>query len=137
MQPVDRLIWLRARRCDAGTCVEVAHYGVQVLVRDSKDPDRVLTFDRQEWAAFLDGVYSGDFVGVPGAQAARRRHGPLRGRQLRTRRDHRQSAALVPSSPLPRRMRALPQRLHHPQLGGRVGHRTGPHLRRPSCLTAS
>lgn len=60
-------VWLRARRCDVAQCVEVAHHGGQVLVRDSKDPERVLTFSGEEWATFLDGVYSGDFAGVPGA----------------------------------------------------------------------
>lgn len=54
--------WQRARRCDAGHCVEIAHHDGQVLVRDSKDPDRVLTFSGQEWAAFMDGVLTSGFV---------------------------------------------------------------------------
>jgi hypothetical protein len=60
-------IWRRARACDAGHCVEIAHHDGQVLIRDSKDPDVVIAFDRRDWSAFVDGVWSGDFVGVPGA----------------------------------------------------------------------
>lgn len=58
------LIWRRARRCDAGHCVEIADQGDWVFVRDSKDPAVVLTFGRQEWAAFLDGVLTSGFVEV-------------------------------------------------------------------------
>jgi Domain of unknown function (DUF397) len=42
--------------------VEVATDGESYLVRDSKDPDGpVLTFDRDEWTAFLSGAVAGEF----------------------------------------------------------------------------
>lgn len=53
--------WRRASECDSNTCVEVA-IGDEVLVRDSKDPDRaVLRFDAGEWLAFLAGAKAGEF----------------------------------------------------------------------------
>lgn len=54
--------WQRSSRCEGGACVEVAHEGGEVLVRDSKDPDGpVLRFDPAEWEAFIGGVDDGDF----------------------------------------------------------------------------
>jgi Domain of unknown function (DUF397) len=42
--------------------VEVARVGGSYLVRDSKNPSGpVLTFDRQEWVAFLSGAAAGEF----------------------------------------------------------------------------
>ncbi|HZN17253.1 MAG TPA: DUF397 domain-containing protein [Micromonosporaceae bacterium] len=56
------LDWRRSRRCEAGSCVEVALTGNDVAVRDSKNPDGpVLRFSMDEWAAFLGGVEEGDF----------------------------------------------------------------------------
>ena len=60
----DGLQWRKAAASSGnGTCVELApgHTGV-VFLRDSKDPKGpVLTFTRQEIAAFVDGVKSGEF----------------------------------------------------------------------------
>jgi len=59
----DSLSWHRSRRCGDGACVEVAVFGDEVWVRDSKDPTGpVLRFSRAEWAAFLDGVRGGEFT---------------------------------------------------------------------------
>ncbi len=42
-------------RCATGGCVEVAHDGGRVLVRDSKRAESpVVEFDRPGWAGFLD-----------------------------------------------------------------------------------
>ncbi|NUR73357.1 MAG: DUF397 domain-containing protein [Hamadaea sp.] len=58
----DSLPWRRSRRCDSGTCVEVAVLDDEVLVRDSKDPHGpVLRYSRAEWQAFLAGVREGEF----------------------------------------------------------------------------
>lgn len=70
----------KATACAGGTCVEVGfHKSVassnngscvevktctcdEILVRDSKDPDGpVLSFTRNEWAAFLVGVKGEEF----------------------------------------------------------------------------
>jgi hypothetical protein len=55
-------IWRRSRRCDSGACVEVAHLGGGLAMRDSKDPDGPrLAFTVGEWRAFLAGVRAGEF----------------------------------------------------------------------------
>jgi ABC-type amino acid transport substrate-binding protein len=57
------LPWRRSSYCSANGCVEVAAAsGEAVAVRDSKLRDSpVLTYTRQEWAAFIAGVKSGEF----------------------------------------------------------------------------
>lgn len=56
------LDWRRSRRCDTGSCVEVALIGNDVAVRDSKNPDGlVLRFSMDEWDTFQEGVRAGDF----------------------------------------------------------------------------
>ena len=47
--------------CASGTCVEVAKVADQVLVRDSKNPDVVLSFSPEEWDTFLDAAATGEF----------------------------------------------------------------------------
>jgi hypothetical protein len=55
-------IWRRSRRCDSGACIEVAHVGGGLAMRDSKDPGGPrLTFTVGEWRAFLAGVRAGEF----------------------------------------------------------------------------
>ncbi|MEY9859903.1 hypothetical protein ABH935_005537 [Catenulispora sp. GAS73] len=60
----DGLQWRKAAASSGnGTCVELAagQTGV-VYMRDSKDPQgAVLTFTRNEIAAFLDGAKGGEF----------------------------------------------------------------------------
>lgn len=56
--------WIKSSYCrtDTPMCVEV--YGLNsdfVAVRDSKDKFLVLTFTREEWQTFLDGVKNGEF----------------------------------------------------------------------------
>jgi uncharacterized protein DUF397 len=43
----------RASRCQHADCVEVGQTSAAVLVRDSKDPSRVLAFNRAAWSAFI------------------------------------------------------------------------------------
>lgn len=50
--------------CTGGTCVEVGERpDGSVTVRDTKDADRAgsLTFTRDEWVAFVQGVKAGEF----------------------------------------------------------------------------
>lgn len=57
-----QLEWRRSRRCDSGSCVEVAAVDGNVAVRDSKNPNGpILIFDSQEWRAFILGVKDGEF----------------------------------------------------------------------------
>jgi Domain of unknown function (DUF397) len=54
--------WRRSSCCINAGCVEIRVVGDAVLVRDSKD-DRglVLSYTREEWAAFVEGVKAGEF----------------------------------------------------------------------------
>lgn len=54
--------WTRSTFCSGGNCVEAAKNGDDILVRDSKDPDRQpFGFTAGQWAEFLDGVAAGEF----------------------------------------------------------------------------
>ena len=54
--------WRRSRRCEAGSCVEVAPIDGAFAVRDSKDQDGPkLLFTRAEWTTFIAGIRAGDF----------------------------------------------------------------------------
>jgi Domain of unknown function (DUF397) len=55
-------VWHRSSYCSNATCVEVAHLGSQILVRDSKAQDRpILSFQQAEWEDFLEGARRGEF----------------------------------------------------------------------------
>lgn len=56
---------IRSRFCDAAHCVEV-EYDVngQVIVTSSNDTEQALCFTIEEWRAFVDGVYAGDFDSI-------------------------------------------------------------------------
>jgi hypothetical protein len=56
IQSQQQPVWRRSSRCTTGDCVEVAKLDDRVLVRNSADPDVVVTFTHREWAAFLDGA---------------------------------------------------------------------------------
>jgi len=53
IQPEQQLRWRRSTQCSGGNCVEVAEADGQILVRNSAQPDIVVTFSRPEWAAFI------------------------------------------------------------------------------------
>jgi hypothetical protein len=54
--------WRKASYCGEGGCVEVALAPEVVGLRDSKRADSpVLSFDRDEWVAFVAGVKNGEF----------------------------------------------------------------------------
>ena len=59
----NKLIWRKSSRSGAaGHCVEVAETPATIYVRDSKDAaGPMLRFSGPEWAAFIDGVRSGEF----------------------------------------------------------------------------
>ena len=58
----SQFAWRRSSRCESGACVEVAPTVAGVAMRDAKVADGpVLTFGRQEWAAFLAGIRAHDF----------------------------------------------------------------------------
>lgn len=55
--------WHKSAACSVGAnCVEIANdEGGLVHVRDSKDPNRHLTFGPREWEAFIAGAKAGEF----------------------------------------------------------------------------
>jgi hypothetical protein len=57
----ERKTWRRAGRCSANGCLEVAHDGDGIAIRDSHRPDHVLVVPAAEFLAFLQGVRDGEF----------------------------------------------------------------------------
>lgn len=56
-------VWLRSSFCASGACIEVAKVDQSYVLRDSKDPEGpVLTFNQDEWDAFVAGVGAGEFT---------------------------------------------------------------------------
>jgi hypothetical protein len=56
----DIPVWRKSTFSQSGDCVEWAHDGDNILVRDSKDPHGPkLAFTRNEWRAFILGVVDG------------------------------------------------------------------------------
>ena len=55
--------WRKSAKSEAsGGCVEVAHIGEHVALRDSKNPaGPALVFTAHEWECFLDGAEKGEF----------------------------------------------------------------------------
>lgn len=54
------LRWLKATRCDANDCVEVALLERGVAVRDNTRPATHLTFDSDSWQTLLMKARSGE-----------------------------------------------------------------------------
>jgi len=60
MPEMDR--WVRSSRCNSGFCVEVRRNpDGSVSIRNSTDPDRILTVTGAEWEMFRAGVAAGEF----------------------------------------------------------------------------
>jgi Domain of unknown function (DUF397) len=54
--------WTKSTFSGVSGCVEVARYGDQIAVRDSKNPTQpFLRFTGHEWSAFLAGAKAGEF----------------------------------------------------------------------------
>jgi hypothetical protein len=54
--------WVKSRRCESSSCVEVAFTDDVILVRSSAESQSpVLRFTAAEWVAFVGGVRDGDF----------------------------------------------------------------------------
>ncbi|GGQ69791.1 hypothetical protein GCM10010166_44520 [Couchioplanes caeruleus subsp. azureus] len=62
MNGVSVPAWRKSSKCANSTCVEVARVEDDYLIRDSKRPDLpALSFTREEWVAFRDGMLAGEF----------------------------------------------------------------------------
>jgi hypothetical protein len=64
--PQPARAWRRSRRCDSSACVEVAQVPGGFAVRDSTQPDAVLSFPAAQWKTFVAGVRNGDFDRIDG-----------------------------------------------------------------------
>lgn len=53
----DELVWQRA--CGGGACAEVAYSEGRVHIRNSEQPETVVTFTTDEWRSLVDGIHSG------------------------------------------------------------------------------
>lgn len=53
--------WHRSQRCDTGGCVEAMRTGDEYALRDSVDPEPVLRFTKEAWAAFTAQIRAGEF----------------------------------------------------------------------------
>jgi Domain of unknown function (DUF397) len=53
--------WRRSTRCDSSTCFELTSTADEVLVRDSADPGRHVSFTPMAWREFLASVRSDEF----------------------------------------------------------------------------
>lgn len=54
--------WRRSSFCADSACVEVSVGSHDIAVRDAKRSDSpVLSFTREEWTAFIQGVKTGEF----------------------------------------------------------------------------
>jgi hypothetical protein len=62
MEEITAPKWKKSSRCGSATCVEVAKFDDQYLIRDSKNPKATpLSFTTDEWNAFVAGVRAGEF----------------------------------------------------------------------------
>lgn len=56
------LVWIKASKSySGGACVELAPYGQTIFMRDSKNPDVLLSYSPAEIDAFIDGAKRGEF----------------------------------------------------------------------------
>jgi Domain of unknown function (DUF397) len=58
---IDSLTWLIARNCNGGSCVRVATNGDTVFIGGSNLDGPVLSYTREEWITFAEGIRQGDF----------------------------------------------------------------------------
>jgi Domain of unknown function (DUF397) len=61
-QTLGELSWRVARKCNGGECVRVAASGDEIIIGSSKHLDGpVISYSREEFAAFVEGIRQGDF----------------------------------------------------------------------------
>jgi hypothetical protein len=53
--------WLKSSFCQTHACAEVSRQGELITVRNSGQPDRIVRYSADEWAAFTAGVRAGEF----------------------------------------------------------------------------
>jgi hypothetical protein len=68
--PISSRNWRTSTASGGSNCVQVGSNNDMVVVGDSKNPDQVLSYTRQEWAAFLEGAKRGEFDEFAAAETA-------------------------------------------------------------------
>lgn len=53
--------WRTSTFSGGTNCVQVGSTDGMIMIGDTKNPDQVLSYSRQEWAAFLEGAKHGEF----------------------------------------------------------------------------
>lgn len=60
--PLVDLAWRVSSRCAGGNCVQIAHSGGKVFIRDSKHPDgAILSFPLDTWRDFVVDAKQGKY----------------------------------------------------------------------------
>jgi len=54
-------VWRKASFCASGECIEVARLNDMIVMRDSKDPGRMIASTVEEFRSFVRGVQAGEF----------------------------------------------------------------------------
>jgi hypothetical protein len=54
-------MWHKSSFCQNGECAEVAARDGEILLRSSREPERVIRFTTAEWQALVKGVQAGEF----------------------------------------------------------------------------
>ncbi len=67
--PNDGIEWCKASFCFSGECVEIAQRDGAILMRSTRQPDRVLELTREEWLIFAKGLSAGEFDHIARASA--------------------------------------------------------------------
>lgn len=57
----DAVGWIRASKCESNACVEVAAEYGNILVRSSRARSFWVSFNDEEWVAFVEAVKAGEF----------------------------------------------------------------------------
>jgi Domain of unknown function (DUF397) len=60
-KPEEALVWVKSARCESSHCVETAHLGHSIMMRNSTRPATTLMFPAGDWSAFVAGVRAGEF----------------------------------------------------------------------------
>lgn len=51
----------KSSRCGDSACVEVGRINDVTIVRSTTAPENVVTFTKEEWRPFIEGVKAGEF----------------------------------------------------------------------------
>jgi hypothetical protein len=56
--------WYKSGFCQNGECAEIAVQGEEILLRSSREPERVVYLAAAEWQALVKGIQAGEFRAV-------------------------------------------------------------------------